>query len=233
MLVYDPQIVIIYDNINFKDIKRDKLLGYISIIYSLTTTTVIYCPKLPLLGLRQLIYNPTIPLNIKDIYRSPGFSNELLLYISRYLITNAIKGIYLTSIERIFKDSNLFPQMLSIRYISNKKTRYQQFSTIIEDEGTIQGTYSVYKSIFLNQLSLQTLDNPYNSTTPNNFTKRLQLAYSDQLIIYYIRLVKQEQIYASRPFNRWDWLLSIPAWFYIKINLYSTLIRIYFTPEDK
>jgi len=55
------------------------------------------------------MHNLTILLNIKDIYRSSGFSDELLLQISRYLIANAIKGIYLASIERIFKDSNLFP----------------------------------------------------------------------------------------------------------------------------
>ena len=40
-----------YNNINFKDIKRDKLLSYISIIYLLITAAIIYCPKLPLSGL--------------------------------------------------------------------------------------------------------------------------------------------------------------------------------------
>ena len=179
------------------------------------------------------MYNLTILLNIKDIYRSPGFGDELLLQISRYLIANVIKGIYLASIERIFKDSDLFPQMPSIQYISNRKTKFQQFGAIIEDKGTIQGTYGVYKSIFLNQLGLQALDNPYNSTTPNNFTKRLQLTHGDQLTAYYIRSVKQEQIYTSRPFNCWDWLLSVPTWFHIKMNLYSTLVCTHFTPKDK
>ena len=79
MLVYDPQIVVIYDNINFKNIKRDKLLSHISIIYSLMIVTIIYCLKLPLLGLCWLIYNLIIPLNVEDIYRSPGFGDKLLL----------------------------------------------------------------------------------------------------------------------------------------------------------
>ena len=144
-----------------------------SVIYSLITTAIVYYPKLPLLGLYQSIYNLTIPLNIKDIYHSPGFGNKLLLQISYYLITNTIKGIHLASVEHIFKDSDLFPQMLSIQYINNGKTRFWQFSVIIEDEGIIQGTYGVYKSIFLNQLGLQAPDNPYNSATPNDFTKRL------------------------------------------------------------
>ncbi|XTI96155.1 hypothetical protein V2W45_1254189, partial [Cenococcum geophilum] len=49
--------VVIYNNVNLKDIKRDKLLSYISIIYLLTTAAIIFCPKLPLSRLRQLIHN--------------------------------------------------------------------------------------------------------------------------------------------------------------------------------
>src|SRR6266702_885882 len=100
-------MVIIYNNINFKDIKCNKLLSYISVIRSLTTTAIIYCPKLPLSGLCQLIYNLIIPLNIEDIYRSPSFSDKLSPQISCYFIINAIKGIHLISVEHIFKDNDL------------------------------------------------------------------------------------------------------------------------------
>jgi len=102
-------MVVIYNNINFKDIKRDELLGYMSVIRSLITAAIIYCPKLPLLGLCQLMHNPTILLNVEDIYRSPSFGNKLSPQISRYLITNTINGVYLAGIERIFKESDLFP----------------------------------------------------------------------------------------------------------------------------
>ena len=78
MLAHDPQMVIIYNNINFKDIKRDKLLSHISIIHSLMIIIIIYYPKLPLLGLCWSIYNPIIPLNIKDIYYFPDFGDKLL-----------------------------------------------------------------------------------------------------------------------------------------------------------
>ena len=44
-------MVVVYNNINFKDIKYNKLLSYISIIHLLTTTAIIYCPKLPLFKL--------------------------------------------------------------------------------------------------------------------------------------------------------------------------------------
>ena len=172
------------------------------------------------------------PLQLNNIFRSPGFiRDELIVKISYYLIANVIKGVYLYRVERVFTKSDLFPQMPSIHYINTRKTKFWQFSTIIEDEGTIQGIYGVYKNIFLNQLRLQALDDPHSSIY-NDFTNQLQLAHSNQLTIYYIRSVKQEQAYAGRPFNCRDQLLSIPAQFYIKINLCNTIIRTYLAPED-
>ena len=108
-LTHDPQIVVIYNNINFKNIKHNKLLSHTSIIYSLMTAVIVYYPKLPSLGLCWSIYNLTIPLNIKDIYCFPSFSDKLLLQISHYFIANTMKGIHFASIKHIFKNNNLFP----------------------------------------------------------------------------------------------------------------------------
>ncbi|XTI92877.1 hypothetical protein V2W45_1248665, partial [Cenococcum geophilum] len=47
-LAYNPQIVVVYNNVNFKDIKRDELLSYISVMRLLITTTIIFCLELPL-----------------------------------------------------------------------------------------------------------------------------------------------------------------------------------------
>ena len=62
----NKQAVIVYNNINFKNKKRDQVIGYIDIIWSKTTAGIILCPKLLLLGLHQSIYNLTIPLRLKD-----------------------------------------------------------------------------------------------------------------------------------------------------------------------
>jgi len=102
--------VVIYNNINFKDIKRDKLLSYTSIIRLLTTAAIILYPELPLSRLRQLIHNLIKPLQLNNIFRLPGFiRDELIVKISYYLITNIIKGVYLYRVERVFTKSNLFP----------------------------------------------------------------------------------------------------------------------------
>jgi hypothetical protein len=102
--------VVIYNNVNFKDIKRDKLLGYTSVIRSLTTATIIFYLELPLSRLRQLIYNLIKPLQLNNIFRLPSFiRDKLIVKISYYLIANAIKGVYLYGVERVFTKSNLFP----------------------------------------------------------------------------------------------------------------------------
>ncbi|XTI93488.1 hypothetical protein V2W45_1251009, partial [Cenococcum geophilum] len=51
-LAHNLQIVVIYNNVNFKDTKRNKLLGYTSIIRLLITATTILYPELPLFRLR-------------------------------------------------------------------------------------------------------------------------------------------------------------------------------------
>jgi hypothetical protein len=44
-------MVIIYNNINFKDRKRDKVMGYIDTIQSITIAAIILCPELLTSGL--------------------------------------------------------------------------------------------------------------------------------------------------------------------------------------
>jgi hypothetical protein len=96
------------------------------------------------------MHNPTIALQLDDIFRLPGFlGDELTPRISHYLIANAIRGVHAKGVEHVFADSNLFPQMPCVQCIDTRKTQFWQFGAIIEDEGTIQGTYGVHKSIFL------------------------------------------------------------------------------------
>ena len=50
------------------------------------------------------------------------------------------------------------------------QTKFWQFGAIFKDKGTIKGTYGVYKSIFLDQLSLYILEDPIKARAIyNNF----------------------------------------------------------------
>jgi len=74
--VLNKQVVIIYNNINFKDKKCDQVTGHTDTMRLMTTAAIILCPRLPLSGLRYFIYNPTIPLRLKDILAAPSISSE-------------------------------------------------------------------------------------------------------------------------------------------------------------
>jgi len=47
-----------------------------------------------------------------------------------------------------------------MHYLPMNKTTFWQFSAIFKDKGTIKGIYSIYKSIFLDQLGLYALEDP-------------------------------------------------------------------------
>ena len=54
--------------------------------------------------------------------------------------------------------------------LNMNQTKFQQFGAIFKDKDIIKGTYSVYKSIYLDQLGLQVLEDS-NKARPvyNNF----------------------------------------------------------------
>jgi hypothetical protein len=231
VLARNPQTVVVYDNINFKDTKRDEVVGHKSHMCSMTTAAIILCPELPSSGLHQVMHNPTVPLRVHDIFSAPGISDDdsIGLDISRSLITDAIKRLHPSSVSRIFTDSDdSYPKMPRLQSIRADKTRFWQFGAIFEDEGTIDGTYGVHESIFLQQLGLQTPDDP--NDTSDDFHDRLWLIHGDQLTVHRIRAVKAEQLRAKRSFDRRDWLLRVSAWFHIQMNLFNTIVRTHWAP---
>ena len=124
---------------------------------------------------------------------------------------------------------------LSDDKLEPKVTRFWQLGAIYENEGTIAGTYRVHDNIFLQQFGLSKKSaTPALSTTPNqdqeldDFLERLWLAHGDQLTAHH----KDEQALAEMPYDRRDWLLGIPAWFHIQINLLNTIVRTHWSPEE-
>jgi hypothetical protein len=200
---------------------------------AMTTATVVLCPDLPASGLDQSMHNPTIPLSMHDIFDSPGVSGDITgIQISTRLISDAIRRVHRSGVKKLFTGCDRYPQMPSIQMLKTSKTEYRQLGAIYEDEGTIEGTYGVHKSIFLDQLGLQAPEKP-NSEEYDDFRNRLWLVHGDQLTTHHIRSVKKEQARAQRPFDRRNWLLGIPAWFHIQMNLLNTIVRTHWAPDIK
>ena len=67
------------------------------------------------------MHNLIILLRLKDILNAPSISSEdngIGVNIIRSLILDAIKKLYIASINSIFSDSNRYPKMLSIQYLN-------------------------------------------------------------------------------------------------------------------
>ncbi len=77
-----------------------------------------------------------------------------------------------------------WPDLPSVERLSPRKTPHHSLSPILENEGTISGTYNVIDEVFTQQLG-------YNHTT--DFNGRLYLVYSDQKTVSLIRTVQKER----------------------------------------
>jgi hypothetical protein len=60
-------MITVYDNMNFKDRKRDGMRA-------MTTAALVLCPELSPSGLCQSMHNQTIPLILDNIFNSPAIS---------------------------------------------------------------------------------------------------------------------------------------------------------------
>ena len=73
-----------------------------------------------------------------------------------------------------------WPELPSIKCLPPCKTPYYGLGPIIENEGTISGTYSVIDIVFTEKLG-------YNRA--EDFSRRLHLVYGDQKTVLLIRAV--------------------------------------------
>ncbi len=102
--------MIVYDNVNFKDIIRDEVLGYRAIMRNLITAVIVICLDLSGSGLQQFMHDGTKHLNVYDIFTAPAISgddNGIGIRIFTYLISDAIRKVYLSGINAIFDSPSL------------------------------------------------------------------------------------------------------------------------------
>jgi len=211
------QICTVYDNINIQDRVRHEDVGHRAGRIDATNASVYLCDDIPLDGLRQDMHNPSIPLTLEDVTWSVGLEGDASeLAIAQSHIADAVKRIHQEAVNAVFKNDPdrypLFP--LSEDCLSSTRTQYWQFAAVFENEGTIEGTYGVHKDLFQEQLGLAAPEDPA-SDERDDFRDRLYLAHGDQLTAHHIRSLQSEQVRASRPYDKRNWLLGIPAWFHV------------------
>jgi len=114
----------IYDNINFKNIKQNKIINHKSNICLMIIVIIIFCSELLFSDLYQIMHNSTMSFYIYDIFSVSEISDDdnVKLNISKSLIINVIKKFHSFNINHIFTNNdNSYFKMSSFQSICVNK----------------------------------------------------------------------------------------------------------------
>jgi hypothetical protein len=232
-LARNLQTIEVWDNLNIKQEVRHEDVGHRRSQLDITNASVCIHPEMPEAGLHQSMHNPAVPLSLEDVVFSEGMHGSPIdEEITSSLIADAVRRLHPEAFKVMFASVNAsrFPRFPQVEVLQPHKTEFWQYAAVFENEGTIEGTYKVMDDIYLRQRGFQAPDDPA-SNLPDDFKDRLFLAHGDQLTAHHIRTVKSEQARAERPYDTRNWLIGVPAWFHIQMNLLQTIVRTHFESD--
>jgi hypothetical protein len=165
-----------------------------------------------------------VALDSCDITLAAGNREDEILHgCQRYWIAEAIRYTHRLAIEELFSDQDStatghmrqrviltdWPELPSIERLPPRKTPHYGLGPILENEGTISGTYSVIDTVFTEQLGY---------SREKDFGGRLHLVYGDQKTVSLIRTVQKERQEATLLYDQYNWLLAVPGLFHWRTN---------------
>lgn len=169
------------------------------------------------------MFRPEIPLSVDDVYLAPGTDTDdhVNRQCQRFWIAEAIRYIHREAVESIFATNQsliTYPEFPTVERLAPRKTPHFGLGPMLENEGTIQGTYQVIDKIFTKQLGFD---------PAVNFSDRLYLVYGDQKTISLIQSVKRERQHCRNVYGKYKWLLPIPGLFHWRTNFIDMLYDVY------
>jgi uncharacterized protein DUF6589 len=206
-------IIISWDNFDYNQRVRHQILQERDKHFSATTGVLCIGHSIPAGGLLKIMYHPDVPLKPGHVYHAAGNPDGISKECQQFRIAEAIRYTHRQAVESVFNQSHqasqLYPIFPSVERLEPRKTPNFNLGPLLEDEGTIEGTFEVIDRIFQDQLGLD------DTCT---FDHRLQLVYGDKKSISLIQSVKKQRKYSMNTYGRFDWLLPIPGLFHWKIN---------------
>jgi hypothetical protein len=206
---------------------RDQALGVPARVQRhMTTSILVHSPSLPVTGLSRDMLRVTVPLNERLFEQSLTLRDGVWKYATCFLISEAVRSVHSHEVACVFKDEEeRLPALPVIKRLDYKhKSSIYQLGAIFCNEGTVEGTYAVHEDIFLKQFGYSP------EGEKNDFATRLWLVWGDQKTAELIRSVKKEQeLTASRDFERRDWMVGPPAYFHILQALTYMIMRTHFS----
>lgn len=178
------------------------------------------------------MFYPRSHLTYHDIHNAPGNkSDDINKQCQRYWIAEAIRYTHKNAVESIFAASPSstteilkYPEFPSVERLARRKTPHFGLSPILENEGTIDGTFKVIDKVFSQQLGLD---------PEADFHDRIYLVYGDQKTISLIHSVKKERQHSRNSYGRYRWLLPIPGLFHWRTNLIDMIYDVYGGSEPR
>jgi hypothetical protein len=206
------ELVVCWDNFDYNQGVRHQTLDEPSKHVSATTGKLCIGRSIPAGGLQRSMLHLDVKLTSLDIWNANGNKEDEILYnCQRYWIAEAIRYTHRTAVESVFDRDNsmLWPELPSVKRLPVHQTRNYTLSPILENEGTISGTYKVIDEIFTGQLNLD---------REKEFDGPLRLVFGDQKTVSLVRTVQKERQEAGHPYDQYKWLLPIPGLFHWRTN---------------
>ena len=200
-------IIISWDNFDYSQTVRHQTLRDPSKHVCATTGKLCLGQCIPDGGLLRSMFHPEVPLDPDDVHLAPGNRmDDISKACQRFWIAEAISYIHQHAVKSIFEtdksrtstaglSSLTYPEFPSVERLATRRTPHFGLGPILENEGTIEGTYEVIDKIFQRQLNLNEVV---------DFKRRLLPAYGDQKTVSLIQSVKRERQYCENTYGRYQ-----------------------------
>lgn len=162
-------------------------------------------------------------LSEEHIFQAPinDQTNDIYIACQQYWIAKAIRYVHREAVKSVFRESGkqeLYPQFPAEERLQHRRTPHVGLGPLMENEGTIQGTYRVIEKVFQEQLGLQ---------EASDFEQRLLLVYGDQKTVGLVNSVQVERRYSRDSYGRFQWILPIPGLFHWRTNFIGLMFDTY------
>jgi hypothetical protein len=226
----DPQTVVVYDNFNFMDHVRDQTLGNYDIMRNLTTGLLVVSSALPTNGLTQKMLRRHVTLDAREMLLQNQFQQDAASEaLTRYFILNAISQLHPVVKTSVYSD-NAFPEPPVFEILQSHRTKMFQLGAIFQDEGTLEGTYSVHDEIWKNQFGFEPDE---DGSDRKHFSERLWLVWGDQKTASLLRSVCSMQRRSTLDYDKKKWMLGPPAYWHIMQAVLTSILKVHYESLDE
>lgn len=182
--------------------------------------------RIPKGGLTSSMINRTFKLDTNlHIHHAPA--NSLVDPISQQcqisFIIQCIRSVHPKALGSLTPEKAKQIEFPIIDRLNRGKTTHYGLGPLMENEGTIEGTYQVINQIFKTQFGLDKND---------HYKDIIQLVYGDQKTCGLVGSIKNESRRSRDIYGSYRWILPVPGPFHWRTNFIQMIMEL-FSDESK